>query len=121
IANRRKRMSSPAKRITAWPTHPWSRARIFTACNFIRRRARRMVYESWRILPGSTKFSLSIAHRPSTLERRRQTEVCRTIMLAKRIIPCLDVDRGRVVKGIRFVSLVDAGNPVEQAIKYDAE
>lgn len=42
-------------------------------------------------------------------------------MLAKRIIPCLDVDRGRVVKGIRFVSLVDAGNPVEQAIKYDAD
>jgi imidazole glycerol-phosphate synthase subunit HisF len=42
-------------------------------------------------------------------------------MLAKRIIPCLDVDRGRVVKGIRFLSLIDAGNPVEQAIKYDAE
>ncbi len=42
-------------------------------------------------------------------------------MLAKRIIPCLDVDRGRVVKGIRFVSLADAGNPVEQAVKYDAE
>src|SRR5438132_9720772 len=42
-------------------------------------------------------------------------------MLAKRIIPCLDVDQGRVVKGIRFVSLVDAGNPVEQAVRYDAE
>jgi imidazole glycerol-phosphate synthase subunit HisF len=42
-------------------------------------------------------------------------------MLAKRIIPCLDVDRGRVVKGIRFVSLTDAGDPVEQAVKYDAE
>ncbi|MDX6383743.1 MAG: imidazole glycerol-phosphate synthase subunit HisF [Blastocatellia bacterium] len=42
-------------------------------------------------------------------------------MLAKRIIPCLDVDRGRVVKGLRFVSLVDAGDPVEQAMKYDAE
>lgn len=42
-------------------------------------------------------------------------------MLAKRIIPCLDVDRGRVVKGIRFVSLADAGSPVEQAVKYDAE
>jgi cyclase len=42
-------------------------------------------------------------------------------MLAKRIIPCLDVDRGRVVKGIRFVSLVDAGSPVEQAVRYDAE
>jgi cyclase len=42
-------------------------------------------------------------------------------MLAKRIIPCLDVDQGRIVKGIRFVSLVDAGSPVEQAVKYDSE
>src|SRR5712675_2300080 len=42
-------------------------------------------------------------------------------MLAKRIIPCLDVDRGRVVKGLQFVSLTDAGDPVEQAVKYDAE
>ena len=42
-------------------------------------------------------------------------------MLAKRIIPCLDVDHGRVVKGIRFVSLVDAGDPVEQGKRYDAE
>lgn len=42
-------------------------------------------------------------------------------MLAKRIIPCLDVDGGRVVKGIKFVSLVDAGDPVEQARRYDAE
>lgn len=42
-------------------------------------------------------------------------------MLAKRIIPCLDVDRGRVVKGIRFASLVDAGDPIEQAKRYDAE
>src|SRR5689334_8802112 len=42
-------------------------------------------------------------------------------MLAKRIIPCLDVDRGRVVKGIRFVDLIDAGDPVEQARRYDIE
>ncbi|MET0623338.1 MAG: imidazole glycerol phosphate synthase subunit HisF [Pyrinomonadaceae bacterium] len=42
-------------------------------------------------------------------------------MLAKRIIPCLDVDGGRVVKGIRFVSLVDAGDPVEQGRRYDLE
>ena len=42
-------------------------------------------------------------------------------MLAKRIIPCLDVDRGRVVKGIRFVDLVDAGDPVDCARRYDAE
>src|SRR2546422_9245861 len=42
-------------------------------------------------------------------------------MLAKRIIPCLDVDAGRVVKGIRFVSLADAGDPVQQAKRYDTE
>lgn len=42
-------------------------------------------------------------------------------MLAKRIIPCLDVDHGRVVKGVRFVSLVDAGDPVEQARIYDQQ
>ncbi len=39
--------------------------------------------------------------------------------LAKRIIPCLDVDNGRVVKGVRFVSLRDAGDPVEIARRYD--
>jgi imidazole glycerol-phosphate synthase subunit HisF len=42
-------------------------------------------------------------------------------MLAKRIIPCLDVNGGRVVKGIRFVDLIDAGDPVEQARRYDRE
>lgn len=42
-------------------------------------------------------------------------------MLAKRIIPCLDVDRGRVVKGMSFVNLVDAGDPVEQGARYDRE
>jgi cyclase len=42
-------------------------------------------------------------------------------MLAKRIIPCLDVDNGRVVKGIRFVSLADAGDPVAQGKRYDLE
>jgi cyclase len=42
-------------------------------------------------------------------------------MLAKRIIPCLDVKDGRVVKGINFVNLRDAGDPVEQGRIYDAE
>jgi imidazole glycerol-phosphate synthase subunit HisF len=42
-------------------------------------------------------------------------------MLAKRVIPCLDVQGGRVVKGVRFVGLRDAGDPVEQARRYDAE
>ena len=40
-------------------------------------------------------------------------------MLKKRIIPCLDVKDGRVVKGINFVNLKDAGDPVEQAKIYD--
>ena len=42
-------------------------------------------------------------------------------MLAKRIIPCLDVDAGRVVKGVRFQDLRDAGDPVELAARYDAD
>ena len=42
-------------------------------------------------------------------------------MLAKRIIPCLDVKDGRVVKGVKFQNLVDAGDPVENAKFYDAE
>ena len=41
--------------------------------------------------------------------------------LAKRIIPCLDVDAGRVVKGVRFVDIRDAGDPVEIARRYDRE
>ena len=41
--------------------------------------------------------------------------------LAKRIVPCLDVDAGRVVKGVRFVELRDAGDPTELAARYEAE
>jgi cyclase len=42
-------------------------------------------------------------------------------MLCKRIIPCLDVDRGRVVKGVQYVDHVDAGDPVEVARRYDEQ
>ena len=42
-------------------------------------------------------------------------------MRSVRVIPCLDVDAGRVVKGVNFVDLVDAGDPVELAARYDAE
>ncbi len=42
-------------------------------------------------------------------------------MLAKRIIPCLDVDKGRVVKGVKFLNLRDAGDPVEVAKRYEQE
>jgi cyclase len=43
------------------------------------------------------------------------------VALAKRIIPCLDVDAGRVVKGVRFVDIRDAGDPVEVAARYDQQ
>jgi cyclase len=42
-------------------------------------------------------------------------------MLAKRIIPCLDVDKGRVVKGVKFQNLRDAGDPVEVAKSYEEQ
>src|SRR5438046_7116477 len=42
-------------------------------------------------------------------------------MLCKRMIPCLDVHGGRVVKGVRFLDLRDAGDPVEAALAYDAQ
>lgn len=42
-------------------------------------------------------------------------------MLAKRIIPCLDVTNGRVVKGVNFVNLIDAGDPVESAVAYNEQ
>ena len=42
-------------------------------------------------------------------------------MLAKRIIPCLDVDKGRVVKGVQFLDIRDAGDPVEVAKRYDQQ
>ncbi len=41
--------------------------------------------------------------------------------LAKRVIPCLDVDNGRVVKGVKFVDIIDAGDPVEVAKRYDEQ
>jgi len=43
------------------------------------------------------------------------------LSLTKRIIPCLDVDRGRVVKGVKFVGIRDAGDPVEAAKRYDEQ
>src|SRR5512139_3229536 len=46
---------------------------------------------------------------------------CGELMLAKRIIPCLDIKDGRVVKGVNFVNLRDAGDPVEQARLYDEQ
>ncbi len=66
---------------------------------------------------------------PSRKKRRRGTENTQKLccgcgglnMYAKRIIPCLDVKNGRVVKGMSFVNLVDAGDPVESAMQYDRQ
>src|SRR5690349_21411377 len=63
---------------------------------------------------GKTTLSLPLLFRT----RPKPIESC---MLAKRVIPCLDVDRGRVVKGTNFVNLRDAGDPVEVAARYEAE
>jgi cyclase len=51
----------------------------------------------------------------------RKSKIRKSIMLAKRIIPCFDVADGRVVKGVNFVNLKDAGDPVEQASIYNGE
>src|SRR6202790_3709666 len=50
--------------------------------------------------------------------RNRTDRMAARSMLTKRIIPCLDVDRGRVVKGVKFFDHVDAGDPIEQARRY---
>jgi cyclase len=50
---------------------------------------------------------------------KRETDVCSALVHYKRVIPCLDVDGGRVVKGVGFVDLRDAGDPVELAARYD--
>ena len=52
---------------------------------------------------------------------RDRPRISGLIVLAKRMIPCLDVKDGRVVKGVRFVDLRDAGDPVEAALAYDAQ
>src|SRR5476651_2447647 len=61
---------------------------------------------------------------PREIRTRRLTDrpqFSGAAVLAKRVIPCLDVTAGRVVKGVNFVNLRDAGDPVEIAARYDAE
>ena len=53
-------------------------------------------------------------------EDAKKHEKAAVLMLKTRVIPCLDVKDGRVVKGVQFVDLIDAGDPVEAAIAYDA-
>ena len=79
----------------------------------------------WR-QPTSTaeRWVVSRPSEPEPVHRQSSSDAgtdLRYAMLAKRIIPCLDVKDGRVVKGVNFVNLRDAGDPVEVAQRYDAE
>ena len=72
--------------------------------------------ERWRA-PGVMKPDSA----PCVPPRRVRSTTATLMGLAKRIIPCLDIAAGRVVKGVNFVNLRDAGDPVEVARRYDAE
>jgi imidazole glycerol phosphate synthase subunit HisF len=63
--------------------------------------------------------TLDLARRAGLVRRERPGGL--SMGLAKRIIPCLDVDKGRVVKGVRFVDIRDAGDPVEIAKRYNEQ
>ena len=75
------------------------------------------------ILPG--RFAVEILSSTAQFSDRAPDRFCPDgidrAMLAKRIIPCLDVHAGRVVKGINFLNLRDAGDPVEVASRYESE
>ena len=96
----------------AGAARPGARPLRVAACR--RRRARRFAWPRER-------RALEDAVAAARLGRRRGGGGRAAGMLARRIIPCLDVAGGRVVKGVHFESLRDAGDPVEQAARYDAE
>jgi cyclase len=109
-------MIHDAQRSAAGPTRPWERScvrwtptRVFSAS---KRNSRGGV--------SRQSFEASLPTQPRGCrygDRVPETDA----RLAVRVIPCLDVDAGRVVKGVNFVDLRDAGDPVEMARVYDAE
>src|ERR1700685_2016548 len=64
---------------------------------------------------------MSSASRSPRPRPRSQTDATVEAVHYKRVIPCLDVDAGRVVKGVEFVDIRDAGDPIELAAHYDSE
>src|SRR5918999_356686 len=81
---------------------------------------------SWFPKASSARSPAARSTRGSSISRLRRPQPTRRseepdMPLAKRVIPCLDVTAGRVVKGVRFVDLRDAGDPVEIAARYDGE
>ena len=75
------------------------------------------------VRPATTMVQVAALIDPAMLVEIEADAVrgSRRVSLAVRVIPCLDVDAGRVVKGVNFVDLRDAGDPVEMARVYDAE
>src|SRR5262249_39247992 len=69
----------------------------------------------------ASSASLTLCVPPAEPTRDPACNARGDVMLARRLIPCLDVKDGRVVKGINFLALRDAGDPVEQAAAYDAQ
>ncbi len=74
----------------------------------------------WRERSGCTRVRMRASERQRTSGQRRPAWPGNAVIVA-RVIPCLDVTDGRVVKGTNFVNLRDAGDPVELAARYDAE
>src|SRR5574337_1239475 len=92
----------------------------------LKRSARSSVRASWAPSPAARYMrgrSISSLPKPAPTNWATswETEPTTSAMLAKRIIPCLDVNAGRVVKGVNFVELRDAGDPVEVARRYDEQ
>ena len=75
---------------------------------------------TWDRWAPALRYGLEVCHVTASYRPRVALQAAPVPMLKIRIIPCLDVKDGRVVKGVNFVNLRDAGDPVEAAIAYDA-
>ena len=105
--------SSPTTRAST-STSSWTRARSGSA------RPRREKYDRLKALKRRYDPTTSSGS-TRTSRRIRDRFGYAGLVVLKRVIPCLDVDNGRVVKGTNFVDIRDAGDPVELAERYDAE
>src|SRR6185312_10786838 len=74
-----------------------------------------------RCRTGQPVWSSISSRKVGTARTGNRPRLCGALMLVRRIIPCLDVTAGRVVKGTNFVNLRDAGDPVELAARYNEQ
>src|SRR5881392_2945213 len=109
----------PSKDATRVETEPWQkRVPSDWAAHGIFPNA--VGWSAWAAAAGTAKAAAASRDRSDLIGATLPSVACGTVHL-KRVIPCLDVDGGRVVKGTNFVNLRDAGDPVELAERYDAE